>query len=51
MHRIGLYGVGQLLVPSNPRFSVDRNIINEKNDDDDDDEYAQNRSLWSSLTN
>src|SRR3989442_14858415 len=25
-----LYGVGQLLVTSNPRFSVDRNIIDEK---------------------
>ena len=35
MHRIGLYGVDQLLVTSNPRFSVDRNIIDEKNDDDD----------------
>ena len=28
--RSGLYGVGQLLVTSNPHFSVDRNILDEK---------------------
>src|SRR2546425_4370066 len=40
MHRIGLYGVDQLLVTSNPRFSVDRNIIDEKYDNDDDDDVV-----------
>ena len=41
MHRIGYSGGIQLLVTSNPRFSVDINSIidGKRNDDDDDIEY------------
>ena len=43
MQRIGYSGGIQLLVTSNPRFSVDINSIidGKRNDDDDDDECVR----------
>ena len=49
MHRIGYSGGFQLLVTSNPHFSVDINsIIDGKRNDDDDDDRA---SLTPSISN